>query len=631
MGKIIGIDLGTTNSCVAFAVEGSAQIIPNDLGGRTTPSIVAFSDPKSRLIGQLAKRQSVTNARNTIYAVKRIMGRRYDSEEVQLLKSNLPYELVASERGDVRIRVFNKLLSPPEISALLLRHLKSSAEAFLGEPVTEAVITVPAYFDDAQRQATRDAGRIAGLEVRRIINEPTAAALAYGLGKGLAEKIVVYDLGGGTFDVSILELNDGVYEVLATCGDSFLGGEDFDQKIIDWMVHEFLTENGIDLRVDVLAMQRLKETAEKAKCDLSTSMSTHINIPFISSGASGALHFCRVLTRDHFNQFIEPLLERTVGPCLSALKDAKLSLSQVNKVILVGGQTRTPAVQERVREIFGLDPSSEINPDEVVAIGAALQGGVLKGEVKDIILLDVTPLSLGVETKGGLFTKLILRNSTVPLKKSAVFTTVIDNQSTVEIHVLQGEREIAKHNRSLARLQLIGIAPQTRGTPQIEVAFDIDVNGILHVSAMDEKSQMKQEIIVTPSAGLSSEEIEAVIEEAKRLQEADSQEKEITLLKNRADDLAASVRKSYSEFGWMLDAPSQEQIKNALLAPSRSISQERDVSPVIALHEALSELEAAAEVLSRAIFSIPDVAASPKVDAAQENKPAGEDSEKGTS
>lgn len=627
MSRIIGIDLGTTNSCTAIAEGGTVQIIPNDLGGRTTPSIVAFADKNTRLIGQLAKRQAVTNARNTIYAVKRLMGRRFDSEEVSQVKPNLTYELIPSERGDVRVQAWDRQYSPPEISAFLLRYLKNCCESYLSESVDSAVITVPAYFDDAQRQATRDAGRIAGLEVRRIINEPTAAALAYGLGKVQAEKIVVYDLGGGTFDVSILELNNGVYEVLATCGDSFLGGEDFDQKIIDWIIHLFQAENGIDLRQDVLAMQRLKETAEKAKCDLSTSLETQISIPFISSGPSGALHFDRVLSRAKFNQLIEPLLERTAQPCMSALKDAKLSLSEVDQVILVGGQSRTPAVQERVREIFGRDPSSAINPDEVVAIGAALQGGVLKGEVKDIILLDVTPLSLGVETKGGLFTPLIPRNSTVPLKKSSIFTTVIDNQSTVEVHVLQGEREIAKHNRSLARLQLVGIAPQGRGIPQIEIAFDIDVNGILHVSAQDEKSRNKQVVIVTPSAGLTSEEIEAIIQEAQQLQEADALEKELALLKNRAEDLAASVRKSYNEFGWMLDAPTQEQIKNALLAPSASLAKGMEPSSTVELRKALTELQAAAEILSRAIFSLPDEEPAAKTETQEEDKKADEVSE----
>ena len=503
MGKIIGIDLGTTNSCVAVLEGTSVQIVPNNLGGRTTPSIVAFSEKGDRLLGQIAKRQMVTNAGNTIYAVKRLMGRRYDSPEIQRLKSYLTYKLAASDKGDVRIAVHNAQYSPPEISAILLQYLKSMAEDFTNEEVKEAIITVPAYFDDSQRQATKDAGRIAGLEVRRIINEPTAAALAYGLGKKDRERVAIFDLGGGTFDITILELNNGVFEVLSTCGDSFLGGEDFDQRVMDWMTAEFQAESSIHLGTDILARQRLKETAEKAKCELSTNLETHINLPFIASDAKGPKHFDKILTRTKFESLVQGLIERTTMYCEKALSDAKLTPADIDKVILVGGQTRTPAVQRHAEKVFGKAPSSEVNPDEVVAVGAALQGGVLQGELKEIVLLDVLPLTLGVETQGGLFTRIIEHNSTIPLKKTTIFTTVADNQSAVEVHVLQGERELAQYNRSLARFELVGISPAPRGVPQIEVTFSIDANGIVSVAARDKVSGKEQAIKITPSTGLA--------------------------------------------------------------------------------------------------------------------------------
>lgn len=530
MSKIIGIDLGTTNSCVAVLEGPSVQIIPNNIGGRTTPSIVAFTEQGDRLLGQIAKRQAVANAANTVYAVKRLMGRRFDTPEIQKVKSYLTYEITSSKNGDVRVSIRGRDYSPPEISAMLLQYLKTMAEEFLNEKVTEAIVTVPAYFDDSQRQATKDAGRIAGLEIRRIINEPTAAALAYGLGKKERERVAVFDLGGGTFDISILELNNGVFEVVSTCGDSFLGGEDFDRCIIDWVIKEFKAETGVDIGSDVLSRQRLKETAEKAKCELSVAQESHISLPFIATDAKGPRHFDKVLTRARFDELVHELIERTTLFCEKALGDAKLTPSDISKVILVGGQTRTPAVQRHVAKIFGKEPSLEVNPDEVVAVGAALQGGVLQGDLKEIVLLDVLPLSLGVETQGGLFARIIEHNSTIPLKKTTIFTTVADNQTVVEIHVLQGERELAKFNRSLAKFDLVGIAPGPRGAPQIEVAFDMDANGILSVSAKDKISGKEQAIRITPSTGLSKDEVDRMILEAKQFAENDMKTREIAEL-----------------------------------------------------------------------------------------------------
>ena len=511
MGKIIGIDLGTTNCCVAVLEGGTVQIVPNKEGGRTMPSVVGFTDKGERLVGQIAKRQAVTNSANTVYAVKRLIGRKFDSEEVLRMRATVPFEIVSSPNGDARVQVQGKVYSPPELSGIVLQRLKAAAEDFLGEAVTDAIITVPAYFDDTQRQATKDAGKIAGLLVNRIINEPTAAALAYGLGKSEAEKIAVYDLGGGTFDISILEMNDGVFEVLSTAGNTFLGGEDFDEAIMNWMAEQFMEDTGIDLRKDRLALQRLKEAAERAKCELSSASETSFNLPFIAADATGPKHLNKTLTRDKFEELVGGLVEQTVEPCERALRDAKLEAAQIDKVILVGGQTRSQIVERTVDRIFGKKPSTEINPDEVVAMGAAIQGGVLTGDVKDIVLLDVLPLSLGLETRGGLFTKIIERNSTIPLRNSLNFTTVVDNQSSVEIHVLQGERDVSTGNRSLGKFELVGIPPAPRGVPQIEVSFEVDANGIVSVSAADKATGREQQMRITPTSGLSQEEIDRII------------------------------------------------------------------------------------------------------------------------
>ena len=574
MSKVIGIDLGTTNCCVSVLEGGSVQIISNKEGGRTTPSVVGFTDKDERLVGQIAKRQAVTNPANTLYAVKRLIGRKYNSPEVEKMRSTVPFEIVEAPNGDAHIKVLDRVYSPPEISAIVLQRLKLAAEEFLCDKITEAIITVPAYFDDMQRQATRDAGKIAGLEVERIINEPTAAALAYGFGKNKSEKVAVYDLGGGTFDISILEINNGVFEVLSTSGNTFLGGEDFDQRIIDWLLVTFHGANGIDLSNDRLALQRLKEAAERAKCELSSVSETTISLPFIAADASGPKHINAQLTREKFEELVRDLVDSSVDPCQKALWDAKLQPSDIDKVILVGGQTRSPIIAKTVAEVFGREPSSEINPDEVVAMGAAIQGGVLTGDVKDIVLLDVLPLSLGLETRGGLFVKLIGRNSTIPLKNTMTFTTVVDNQQSVEIHILQGEREIAAGNRSLTKFELVGISPAPRGVPQIDVTFEIDANGIVNVSAQDKMTGLEQAMQITPSSGLAPDEIERLIFEAETSVEKDKETRELITQRNKLDTMIKNARKAMAEFGRAFRPEEHQEIMGILSEAEESLGAE---------------------------------------------------------
>ncbi len=599
MAKIIGIDLGTTNSCVAIMEGGDPVVIPNQEGSRTTPSMVAFTDSGERLVGQVAKRQAVTNPENTVSAIKRLIGRKFTSKEVQYDKKVCPYTITEAANGDAQVTIKGRNYSPAEISSIVLTKMKQTAEDYLGEKITDAVITVPAYFNDSQRQATKDAGKIAGLNVLRIINEPTAAALAYGLDKKKDEKIAVFDLGGGTFDISILELGEGVFEVKSTNGDTHLGGEDFDQRLIDYIATEFKKDYGIDLRNDRMALQRIKEAAEKAKMELSTVMETDINLPFITADASGPKHLTMKLTRAKLEALVEDLIEKTVGPCKTALRDANLTPKDIDEVILVGGMTRMPLVQQKVKELFGKEPHKGVNPDEVVAIGAAIQAGVLAGEVKDILLLDVTPLSLGIETLGGVMTKLIDKNTTIPTRKSQIFSTAADNQPAVSIHVLQGERSMAADNRTLGRFELVGIPPAPRGVPQIEVTFDIDANGIVHVAAKDLGTQKEQSIKITASSGLTEAEIQKLVREAEAHSEEDKKKKELIEARNQADTMAYSVEKNIKEFGDKIDASEKARIEDAIAKVKKAIEGD----DIDAIKTAQEELTNASHKLAEAMYS----------------------------
>ena len=586
MSKIIGIDLGTTNSCMAIMEGDDPKVITNPEGGRTTPSVVAISQNEERLVGQVAKRQAITNPEHTVFGVKRLIGRKFDSPEAQRDAKVLPYQIERASNGDVRINLKGKQYSPAEISSYILGTIKKAAEDYLGETVTDAVITVPAYFDDSQRQATKDAGKIAGLNVRRIINEPTAASLAYGLDKKTEEKIAVFDLGGGTFDVSILEIGDGVFEVKSTNGDTHLGGEDFDLRIIDYLADEFKKDQGIDLRSDKMALQRLKEAAEKAKMELSGSMETDVNLPFITADAGGPKHLNIKITRARLESLVSDLLDNLEAPCRTALKDAGLSADEVKEVILVGGMTRMPAVQERVRKIFGKAPNKGVNPDEVVAVGAAIQGAVLAGDVKDVLLLDVTPLSLGIETLGGVMTKLIEKNTTIPARKSQVFSTAEDNQPAVTIHVLQGEREMASGNKTLGQFELVGIPPAPRGTPQVEVTFDIDANGIVNVSAKDLATGKEQSIRITASSGLSQEEIDRLVRDAEQHADEDRQKKALIEARNTADSLIYQTEKSMGELGDKVDSSTRSSVESAI-RDLKAAMEGSDVDEINRLTEAL--------------------------------------------
>jgi len=599
VGKVIGIDLGTTNSCVAILEGGDPVVIPNSEGSRTTPSVVAFTKDGERLVGQVAKRQAITNPQNTVFSIKRFMGRKFG--EVGTETEEVPFEVVRGSSGVARVRAGGKEFSPPEISAMVLQKMRQTAEDYLGEKVIDAVVTVPAYFNDSQRQATKDAGRIAGLNVLRIINEPTAASLAYGLDKKKDERIAVYDFGGGTFDISILELGDGVFEVKSTNGDTHLGGDDIDQRVMNWLADEFKKAEGIDLRKDPMALQRLKEAAEKAKCELSTTMKTDINLPFITADSSGPKHLNITLTRAKLEQLMDDLIERTVSPCERALKDAGITASQIDEVILVGGSTRIPKVQETVKKLFSKEPHKGVNPDEVVAVGAAIQGGILAGEVKDVLLLDVTPLSLGIETLGGVYTRLIEKNTTIPTKKSEIFSTAADSQTTVEIHVLQGERDMAAYNKSIGRFHLDGIPPAPRGIPQIEVSFDIDANGILNVSAQDRATGKEQSIRIEASSGLTEEEIKKMVTDAEAHQAEDKKKKEEVETRNRADQLAYETEKNLKETGDKIDPALKSKVE-AALGRVREALKGTDMGEIKSSMDALTQVwhEAAGKMYEKA-------------------------------
>ena len=598
MGKVIGIDLGTTNSCVAIMSGGDPVVIANAEGSRTTPSVVAVTDKGERLIGQIAKRQAITNPENTIYSIKRLMGRKYNSRQVQEAIKRLPYKVVEASNGDAHVEIRGKRYSPAEVSAMILQKMKQTAEDYLGEKVTEAVITVPAYFDDSQRQATKDAGQIAGLNVLRIINEPTAASLAYGLDKKKDERIAVYDLGGGTFDISILEIGEGVFEVKSTNGDTFLGGDDFDLRIMDWLVDEFRKDQGIDLRKDRMALQRLKEAAERAKIELSSSQESEINLPFITADANGPKHLVIKLTRAKLEQLVDDLIQRTIEPCKKAMADAGVTARDIQEVVLVGGMTRMPKTIQVVREFFGKEPHKGVNPDEVVAVGAGIQGGVLKGDVKDVLLLDVTPLTLGIETLGGIFTHIIDRNTTIPTKKSQIFSTAADNQSAVTIRVFQGEREMANDNKLLGQFDLVGIPPAPRGVPQVEVTFDIDANGIVHVSAKDLGTQKEQSIKITASSGLAKDEIERMVKEAQAHTEDDKQRRKLAEARNQADNLIYGTEKNLTEHGDKVSEDDKNKIKDAIAAVRKAM----EGNEPSAIESAMQTLSTASHKLAEEMY-----------------------------